>query len=88
MLEGDAATPAGAAQALAAMTLSIGRRVIVVDGAERWREKDVEEHLAPALAAMPPDTTLAFFAREEARAKAPRRCTTPSRRPAGRSSRR
>ena len=53
------------------MTLSMGRRVIVAEGAERWREKDVEEHLAPALASMPPDTTLAMFAREEARAKAP-----------------
>ena len=63
-----------------------GRRVIIVDGAERWREGEVEEQLAPALAAMPADTTLAIFAREEARAKAPRRCTTPSRRPAGRSS--
>jgi DNA polymerase III subunit delta len=71
VLEGDVATPEGAAQALAAMTLSMGRRVIVAEGAERWREKDVEKHLAPALAAMPPDTTLAMFAREEARAKAP-----------------
>ncbi len=71
VLEGDAATPAGAAQALAAMTLSMGRRVIVAEGAERWREKDVEEHLVPALAALPEDTTLAVFAREEARAKAP-----------------
>ena len=71
ILEGDAATPAGVAQALAAMTLSMGRRVIVAEGAERWREKDVEEHLVPALAAMPDETTLAVFAREEARAKAP-----------------
>jgi DNA polymerase-3 subunit delta len=71
VLEGDAATPEGAAQALAAMTLSMGRRVIVAEGAERWREKDVEAHLAPALASMPADTTLAMFAREEARAKAP-----------------
>jgi DNA polymerase III subunit delta len=71
LLDGERATPAGAAQALAAMTLAVGRRVIVVDGAERWREQDVEEQLAPALAAMPPDTTLAVFAREEARAKAP-----------------
>ncbi len=71
VLEGDAATPAGVAQALAAMTLSMGRRVIVAEGAERWREKDVEEHLVPALGAMPPETTLAVFAREEARAKAP-----------------
>ena len=53
------------------MTLAIGRRVIIVEGAERWREADVTEQLAPALAQMPPDTTLAVFAREEARAKAP-----------------
>jgi DNA polymerase-3 subunit delta len=71
VLEGDAATPAGAAAALAAMTLSIGRRVIVVEGVERWREADVTEHLKGALAQMPPDTTLALFAREEGRAKAP-----------------
>jgi DNA polymerase-3 subunit delta len=71
VLEGDQATPAGAAAALAAMTLAVGRRVIVAEGAERWREKDVSEQLAPALAALPPDTTLAIFAREEARAKAP-----------------
>jgi DNA polymerase-3 subunit delta len=71
VLEGDAATPAGAAGALAAMTLAIGRRVILVEGVERWREADVEKHLADALAQMPPETTLALFAREEARAKAP-----------------
>ena len=71
LLEGDRATPAGAADALAAMTLAIGRRVIVVEGVERWREADIERQLAPAMAGMPPDTTLALFAREEARAKAP-----------------
>lgn len=71
LLEGDRATPAGAADALAAMTLAIGRRVIVVEGVERWREADIERALAPAMASMPPDTTLALFAREEARAKAP-----------------
>ena len=71
VLEGEQATPVGAARALATMTLAVGRRVIVVDGAERWREKDVEEHLGPALAAMPAETTIGVFAREEARAKAP-----------------
>ena len=71
LLDGDAATPAGVAGALAAMTLAVGRRVIIVEGVERWREADVDQHLAPALAAMPPETTLAMFAREEARAKAP-----------------
>jgi DNA polymerase III subunit delta len=71
LLEGDAATPAGVAQALAAMTLAIGRRVVIVEGVERWRQADVEQHLAPAMREMPPETTLALFAREEARAKAP-----------------
>jgi DNA polymerase-3 subunit delta len=71
LLEGEAGTPAGVAQALAAMTLAIGRRVILVEGIERWRQDEVEKHLTPAMSAMPPETTLALFAREEARAKAP-----------------
>jgi len=71
LLEGDAATPAAVAEQLAVMTLAIGRRVILVEGVERWREGDVVAQLAPALAAMPPQTTLALFAREEARVKAP-----------------
>jgi DNA polymerase III subunit delta len=71
LLEGEAGTPAGVAQSLAAMTLAIGRRVILVEGVERWRQDEVEKHLAPAMSTMPPETTLALFAREEARAKAP-----------------
>jgi len=71
LLEGDAATPERLAQALAAMTLALGRRVILVEGVERWRPDDVERHLAPALGAIGPDTTVALFAREEARTKAP-----------------
>lgn len=70
-LEGEAATPAGVAGALAAMTLSFGRRVILVEGVERWKEKEVRELLTPALAAMAPETTLGLFAREEGRTKAP-----------------
>jgi DNA polymerase-3 subunit delta len=45
--------------------------VIVVEGVERWREAEIERWLIPAMGSMPPDTTLALFAREEARAKAP-----------------
>jgi DNA polymerase III subunit delta len=69
LLEGDAATPAGAAQALATMTLAAGRRVIVVDGAERWRKDDFERDLAGALDEIPPETTLVLFAREDPRVK-------------------
>jgi len=71
LLEGEGASPAGVAASLAAMTLAVGRRVILVEGVERWREADVEQELAPAMAQIPPDTTLALFAREEGRAKAP-----------------
>jgi DNA polymerase III subunit delta len=70
-LEGESATPAGVAAALAAMTLTIGWRVILVDGVERWKQAEVQERLTPALEAMPPDTTVALFAREEGRTKAP-----------------
>ncbi|MGO8904453.1 MAG: DNA polymerase III subunit delta [Solirubrobacteraceae bacterium] len=83
LLEGEAGTPAGVARALATMTLTLGgmgetgaavdppRRVIVVEGVERWRQGEVEEHLVPVMREMPPDTTLALFAREDNRAKAP-----------------
>jgi DNA polymerase-3 subunit delta len=71
VLEGEAGTPAGVALALSAMTFAVGRRVIVVDGVERWKQAEVEQYLAPAMAQMPPETTVALFAREEGRAKAP-----------------
>jgi DNA polymerase-3 subunit delta len=70
-LEGEEATPDAAAYALSAMTFAVGRRFIIVDGAERWKEKGLES-LEGALASMPPDTTIAFFAREDSRAKAPK----------------
>jgi DNA polymerase III subunit delta len=70
-LEGEQATPAGVAGALAAMTLTIGWRVILVEGVERWKQAEVEQHLTPAMGTMPPQTTVALFAREEGRAKAP-----------------
>jgi DNA polymerase-3 subunit delta len=71
LLEGEQGTPAGVAQALCAMTFAMGRRVLIVDGVERWKQAEVESQLAPAMKDMPPDTTVALFAREEGRAKAP-----------------
>ena len=72
VFEGDAATPEAVAAALNALTFAIGRRFIVVDGVERWTDKQFES-LAPALASIPEDTTVAFFAREDGRSKAPKR---------------
>jgi DNA polymerase-3 subunit delta len=71
VLSGDAGTPEAVALVLSTMTFAIGQRVIVVDGVERFKEADVSEHIEPAMASMPPDTTIAFFAREEGRSKAP-----------------
>ncbi|MGO9954516.1 MAG: DNA polymerase III subunit delta [Solirubrobacteraceae bacterium] len=72
LLEGDAATPDAVAGTLDAMTLAIGRRFIVVDGVERWKDKEMNA-LERAMAAIAPDTTVAFFAREDGRARAPDR---------------
>jgi DNA polymerase-3 subunit delta len=72
VLTGDDSTPEAAAVALATMTFAMGHRVVVVDGVERFGEADVKKHLVPALADIPPDTTIAFFAREEGRYKAPK----------------
>ena len=70
-LEHLAGGPAELAGALAAMTFALGQRVIVVDGVERWKDAEVEQHVLPAMRALPPDTTVALFAREEGRTKAP-----------------
>ena len=72
VLVGDDATPEQAAAALCAMTFAIGRRFVIVDGVERWKDADVKEHLGPVLKDLPPDVTVAFFAREDGRAKAPK----------------
>src|SRR3954464_15348425 len=71
VFEGEDATPEAVAAALSAMTFATGRRFLIVDGVERWKDKEVTPQLGPVLAAMPPDTTVVFFAREEGRTKAP-----------------
>src|SRR3712207_1421581 len=75
VIEGEEATPEAAAAALSAMTFAMGRRFVIVDGAERWKEAEVKEHLVPALKHLDPETTVAFFAREEGRAKVPKALT-------------
>jgi DNA polymerase-3 subunit delta len=71
LLEGDACTPGGVISALAVMSFALGRRFVIADGVERWKEADVAP-VAAALAALEPDAvTVAFFAREEGRFKAP-----------------
>ncbi len=71
VFENEAATPDAVANALNAMTFALGRRFIIVEGAERWKEKELEP-LTVALGDIPPDTTVVFFAREDSRTKAPK----------------
>jgi DNA polymerase III subunit delta len=70
LFEGDSATAEAVAGALNAMTFALGRRFIVVDGVERWKDRELAP-LTDAMKAMPPETTVAFFAREDSRTKAP-----------------
>jgi DNA polymerase III subunit delta len=70
VFEGETATPEAVANALNALTFALGRRFIVVDGVERWTDKQLDP-LEAALTDIPPDTTVAFFAREDGRIKAP-----------------
>jgi len=50
----------------------MGRRFIIVDGVERWKEKELDA-LEAAMAQIDPETTISFFAREDGRSKAPKR---------------
>ncbi|HWV86504.1 MAG TPA: DNA polymerase III subunit delta [Capillimicrobium sp.] len=71
LFEGEDATPENVALALSAMTFATGRRFLIVEGVERWKDKEVTAHLAPIMGALPPETTVAFFGREEGRTKVP-----------------
>ena len=69
--EADECTPDNIAAALSTMTFALGRRFVIADGVERWKDSDVEP-VAQALHSADPETlTVAFFAREEGRYKVP-----------------
>lgn len=54
--------------AIPAMSLTESRRYLLVDGVERWRDRQLESVVA-ALAELPPDLTLVLIARAKAPAK-------------------
>jgi DNA polymerase-3 subunit delta len=71
LFEGDACTAEAVAAALTAMTFAVGRRFVIADGVERWKDADVAT-VAAAMEGLDPEAlTVAFFAREDSRAKAP-----------------
>jgi DNA polymerase III subunit delta len=71
IFEGDRATPEAIGLALSSMTFALGRRFVIVDGVERWKDADVQASLAPMLGALAPETTVAFFGRDDGRVKVP-----------------
>jgi DNA polymerase III subunit delta len=71
VLEGDACTADAVIGALTAMSFAMGRRFVIADGVERWKDADVDA-VAAAMEGMDAETlTLAMFAREEGRYKVP-----------------
>ena len=71
VLEGDTCTVDAVIGALTTMSFAMGRRFVIADGVERWKDADVEA-VAAAMAGMDGETlTLALFGREEGRNKVP-----------------
>ena len=69
VLEGDACTADDVEAALTTMTFAMGRRFVIADGVERWKDADVEQ-VAAAMKGMDGETlTIALFGREEGRNK-------------------
>ncbi len=71
VFEAEACTPENVASALATMTFALGRRFVIADGVERWKDADVEPVAQALQGADPESLTVAFFAREEGRYKVP-----------------
>jgi DNA polymerase-3 subunit delta len=71
LFEGDACTPEAIVMALSSLTFAVGRRFVIADGVERWKDGDI----APVAAAMEgleaAGITVAFFGRDEGRATVP-----------------
>ena len=71
VLEGELCTPDEVITALTTMSFAMGRRFVIADGVERWKDADVEA-VAAAMQGMDGETlTLALFGREEGRYKVP-----------------
>jgi DNA polymerase III subunit delta len=71
LLEGDRCTPDQVASALCAMTFALGRRFVIADGVERWKDGEIDELVALLRGIDGESLTVAFFAREEDRHKVP-----------------
>ena len=71
VFEGETSAPDLVANALSAMTFAVGRRFVIADGVERWKDAEAEAVLTSLEHIDPESLTVAFFAREEGRNKVP-----------------
>jgi DNA polymerase-3 subunit delta len=71
LFEGDACTAGAVIAALSSMTFAIGRRFVIADGVERWKDADAAAVASVMDGLAEADITVAFFAREEGRYKVP-----------------
>lgn len=70
VFENEMCTPEAVANALSAMTFAMGRRFVIADGVERWKDSELEPVVAAFAAIDPEAMTVVLFAREESRYKA------------------
>jgi DNA polymerase III subunit delta len=71
VLEGDDCTAETVIGALTTMSFALGRRFVIADGVERWKDADVNA-VAAAMRGMDGEAlTLAMFGREDGRTKVP-----------------
>ena len=73
VLAGDALTADAFVEATGALTLAMGRRYVLADGVERWKEKEVKQAVE-ALKSLPADTVVLMLAsgKVSSRSKPPR----------------
>ena len=84
--EADACTPENVAAALSTMTFALGRRFVIADGVERWKDSDVEPVAQATARRRPGDASPSPSSpARRAATRCPRSSSRPSRRPAARS---
>src|SRR4051794_41818895 len=71
LFEGDACTAEAVAIALSSLTFAVGRRFVIADGVERWKDSEIEPVVAAMAGVEEADLTVAFFARGGGRYQGP-----------------
>jgi DNA polymerase-3 subunit delta len=71
VFEADQCTPEAIVGALTAMTFAMGRRFVIADGVEKWKDAQADDVVAALKGIDGDGMTVVFFGREEGRTKIP-----------------